>query len=108
MIDLCVIFFFQIQNITTCSILLHAYVTPFLITSDNVTILSVVRYHIAWKTSMQEIYDKTKIIFLIGCIYLSEHLIGMGSFFIMKYLNFANGSAQCSGKSHNEMPAIGK
>ena len=107
MIDLCVIFFFQFQNLTTCSILLHAYLTPFLITCDNVTILSVVRYHIAWKTSMQELYNKTKVMFLIGCIYMSEHLIGMGSFFIMKYLNFANGSAQCAGKNHNEMPVIG-
>ena len=56
---------------------------------------------------MQELYNKNKILFSIGCIYLSEHLIGMVSFFVMKYLNFANGSAECAGKNHNEMPIIG-
>ena len=60
-IDLYVILYLEIQNLVTCSIILHFYLTPFLITSDNLCVLSIVRYYMAWKTDNKEQISKVSI-----------------------------------------------
>ena len=49
---------------------------------------------------------KTQISWYVSIVYLTEHLIGLGSFFLMLYLNLPNGGAACEGRNTIDLPII--
>ena len=72
------------QSFEACGILSHAWIPTLASTMDSLTMLSFMRYHIAWKTKNTESVDKSFMIKIGTGIFITEHFItflwNMGSY----------------------------
>ena len=66
------------RNLEICSLLVQVGAPPGYITGENVSLLSYMRYHLAWKTANNEAINKKKLIALTIMVYTMEHLFGGG------------------------------
>ena len=64
------------QNLEICSLLIQFIGPPAYITGENISLLSYMRYHLAWKTANNEAINKKKLIALSIMVYTTEHLCG--------------------------------
>ena len=64
------------QNLEICSLLIQVGGPPAYITGENISLLSYMRYHLAWKTANNEAINKGKLIALSVMVYTTEHLCG--------------------------------
>ena len=64
------------QNLEICSLLIQVGGQPAYITGENISLLSYMRYHLAWKTANNEAINKKKLIALSVMVYTTEHLFG--------------------------------
>ena len=63
-------------NLEICSLLIQVGGPPAYITGENISLLSYMRYHLAWKTANNEAINKEKLIALSIMVYTTEHLCG--------------------------------
>ena len=63
-------------NLEICSLLIQVVGPPAYITGENISLLSYMRYHLAWKTANNEAINKQKLIALSIMVYTTEHLCG--------------------------------
>ena len=63
-------------NLEICSLLIQVIGPPAYITGENISLLSYMRYHLAWKTANNEAINKEKLIALSIMVYTTEHLCG--------------------------------
>ena len=64
------------QNLEICSLLIQVGAPPAYITGENISLLSYMRYHLAWKTANNEAINKKKLNALSILVYTTEHLCG--------------------------------
>ena len=72
-------------NLEICSLLIQVVGPPAYITGENISLLSYMRYHLAWKTANNEAINKEKLLALSIMVYTTEHLcgpLGMLNFFL--------------------------
>ena len=64
------------QNLEICSLFIQVGGPPAYITGENISLLSYIRYHLAWKTAHNEAINQKKLIVLSVMVYTMEHLCG--------------------------------
>ena len=64
------------QTLGICSLLVQVVGPPTYITSENISLLSYIRYHLTWKTANNEAIKKNKLMALCVMVYAIEHLCG--------------------------------
>ena len=64
------------RSLEICSLLTQVVGPPAYITGENISLLSYMRYHLAWKTANNEAINKKKLIAMSVMVYTTEHLCG--------------------------------
>ena len=64
------------QNLEICNLLIQVVGPPAYIMGENISLLSYMRYHLAWKTANNEAINKKKLIAMSVMVYTTEHLCG--------------------------------
>ena len=72
-----------------------------MITFDTICIISVVRYHMTWKTNQLELFKKNLIFLSVAVVYLAEHILGGLLYFIIAQTDFSviQPATVCAGKN---------
>ena len=96
------------QTITLCGLIQLTTITPSMITFDTICIISVVRYHMTWKTNQLELFKKHRILLSVAAVYFAEHILGL-VYFIIAQMDFSviQPSTACVGKDiMKKVPAM--
>ena len=93
------------QTITLCGLIQLTTITPSMITFDTICIISVVRYHMTWKTNQLELFKKHHILLLVAAVYFAEHILAL-FYFVIAQMDFSviQPSTACAGKNIMEKP----
>ena len=67
----------RVQNFETCSIMSQALIPAASCSWNSLTILSFMRYHIAWKTANNEAVDKSLMVKVVASVFVFEHLMNV-------------------------------
>ena len=94
---LCYMHAYQDQSLFTCTLMVQTVFPSWNITNENISFLSFLRYHIAWKTSNLEVARDYKLYLMLACIIFSEHSYGPLAYFLSITFGLPMGAGACSG-----------
>ena len=94
---LCYMHAHQDQSLFTCTLMVQTVFPSWCITNENISFLSFLRYHIAWKTANLEVARDYKLYLMLACIIFSEHSYGPLAYFLSITFELPMGAGACSG-----------
>ena len=85
------------QSLFTCTLMVQTVFPSWNITNENISFLSFLRYHIAWKTSNLEVARDYKLYLMLASIIFSEHSYGPLAYFLSITFDLPMDAGACSG-----------
>ena len=105
-IEFAFMYYNQSQNFLACGILSQALLPSVNFSMDTLSLLSFLRYHLAWKTDNNELVWAYKVKALITLVMIAEHALNIAWNVLAFELGFAFWTSMCAKENFHRMPIL--